>query len=351
MTDWNAHLQHAGARRIDDRHVDFDTPDQARLAQSESVLAPLEQFSILEVAGADAERFLQGQTSAQLSLVNGSFAAPTAFCTAKGRMLANAQLLRVAEERYWLLLDRDLVEPLHTHLGKFAAFYKAELTPRDDLALIGLIGHEAPALVETRLDMTPPTTWQQITRDERIVLRHPGQRPRLLLCLPQEEAGATWDLLAQHAAPVGNAIWQLHDIQAGLAWLNAAHQDRYLPQMINWEALGGISFKKGCYTGQEVVARAHFRGQVKKRLARGQLEGSTLPEIGSPVVDAEGKSQGEVFSAAGDAYGQVEILAVLTIREVDGPLEVEGQRLKLLKLPYPLERLDPETLISGGETV
>lgn len=349
MTDWNAHLQQLGARRPDERRIDFGDPDQARRAHDETVLIPLVHLSILEVAGADAERFLQGQTSAQLSLAQGDFAAPTAFCTAKGRMLANAQLLRVAEERYWLLLDRDLLEPLRTHLAKFAVFYKAEIRPRDDLAVIGLIGREAPALVEARLDITPPTTWQQIGHDERVVLRHPGQRPRLVICLPQEEAVEVWDTLARSATPVGNAVWQLHDIQAGLAWLNAEHQDSYLPQMINWEALGGISFKKGCYTGQEVVARAHFRGQVKKRLIRGQLDGDTLPDIGSPVLDAEGKSQGEVFAATLDGYGQVEILAVLTTREVSEPLTVAEQRLKRLKLPYPLERVDPETLASGGQ--
>lgn len=350
MTDWNAHLQEYGARRQSDRQIDFGDPDQARRAHDETVLVPLVHFAILEVAGSDAERFLQGQTSAQLSLAKGSFAAPTAFCTPKGRMLANAQLLRIEEGRYWLLLDGDLLEPLRAHLAKFAVFYKVELTPRDDLALLGLIGHEAPAIVETCLDMTPPTTWQQINQGERVVLRHPGQRPRLLVCLPQAEAVETWSKLARHAPPVGNAVWHLHDIQAGLAWLNAAHQDSYLPQMINWEALGGISFKKGCYTGQEVVARAHFRGQVKKRLIRGQLDGSTLPEIGAPVLDAEGKPQGDTFAAALDGYGQAEVLAVLTTREVSEPLQVAGQRLKRLRLPYPLERVDPETLAGGADT-
>ncbi len=91
-------------------------------------------------------------------------------------------------------------------------------------------------------------------------LRYPGESPRWLLCFDQAElsAGATIedDELSRNA-------WQLEDIRSGLAWLTDAQQDHFLPQMLNWEALGGISFKKGCYTGQEVVARAHFRGQVK----------------------------------------------------------------------------------------
>lgn len=347
MTDWKAHLQQAGAHFSDDRQVTFDTPSQARLAQTETVIAPLCHLAVLDVTGDDAERFLQGQTSAQLSLADGHFAAPTAFCSAKGRMLANAQLLRVDEGHYWLLLDRELLEPLRVHLAKFTVFYKVELTPRDDLAIIGLIGRDAPALVETRLDMVPPTVWHQAQHAQRVMLRHPGPSPRLVLCVPDSEAAPLWDTLARHAAPVGNAVWQLHDIKAGLAWLNASHQDSYLPQMINWEALGGISFKKGCYTGQEVVARAHFRGQVKKRLVRGQLDGNTLPEIGSDVLDADGKSRGEILAATLDSYDQVEILAVVTTRDVSEPLQVAGQRFKLLKLPYALERLDPESLVGG----
>ncbi|SHE90790.1 hypothetical protein SAMN02745148_01400 [Modicisalibacter ilicicola DSM 19980] len=350
MTHWSDHLHASGARFASERLVDFGDPDQARHAHDDTVAMPLLHLAVLEIAGADAERFLQGQTSAQLELVDGDFAPLTTFCTAKGRMLANAQLVRVAEGHYWLLLDRDLVDPLKTHLGKFAAFYKVELRRRDDLVLIGLAGRDAPALLEARLDTLPPATWHQAAQGESIALRHPGPVHRFVLCVPQADAAEVWNALARSATPVGNAVWQLHDIKAGLGWLNAAHQDTYLPQMINWEALGGISFKKGCYTGQEVVARAHFRGQVKKRMVRAQLYGAVVPDIGTPVLDASGKRHGEVFSAALDAYGQAEILAVVSTKDDDAPLEVEGQRLKRLKLPYAIERLDPEELAGGASS-
>ncbi|GAA5178528.1 YgfZ/GcvT domain-containing protein [Modicisalibacter zincidurans] len=348
MSDWTAHLEQHGARLVDERHIEFGAQESAASARQQSLLAPLIHFAVLEIAGADAERFLQGQTSAQLKLADGNFAAPTSFCTAKGRMLANGQLLRVDEARFWLLLDASLLEPLRSHLAKFAVFYKVELTPRDDLAVLGLIGHDGPALVERRLDATAPTTWQQIALGGGVVLRHPGDLPRLVLCLPHDEAIGAWQNLARETLPVGNGVWQLHDIRAGLAWLEVSLQDSYLPQMFNWEALGGISFKKGCYTGQEVVARAHFRGQVKKRLARGRFEGDTLPEPGSAVSDADGKSRGDVVAAASDGDGRVEILAVMTTREVSEPLTVGGQRLEWLELPYPLERLDPEMLATSG---
>ncbi|WP_129138365.1 YgfZ/GcvT domain-containing protein [Modicisalibacter coralii] len=348
MTDWNAHLESHGARHVDARHVSFADPAQVREALEKTVLQPLVHLAILEIRGSDAERFLQGQTSAQLTLADGDFAAPTSFCTPKGRMLANGQLMRREEGCYWLLLDAGLVEPLRGHLAKFAPFYKVELTARDDLAIIGLTGHAAPALVEARFDVTPPTTWRQATVDDGVIARHPGNLPRLLLCLTTPAAIDAWDALAHDATPVGNDVWQWQDIQAGLAWLDASLQDSYLPQMFNWEALGGVSFKKGCYTGQEVVARAHFRGQVKKRLVRARLEGASLPGIGDAVIDAEGKARGEVVAAALDGQGQAEILAVLTTRESAEPLTVGEQRLERLELPYPVERLDPEAMAVGS---
>ncbi|MFY0990330.1 YgfZ/GcvT domain-containing protein [Halomonas sp. C05BenzN] len=346
MNEWIATL--GGRQEAEDR-VEFESgslasPEPARRAMEATVMAPLVHLAVLDVTGPDAERFLQGQTSAQVTLADGDFAPLTAFCTPKGRMLANAQLWRVASEHYRLMMHRSLVASLADHLKKFAAFYKVELEARDDLALIGLIGREAAALAEVRFDVVAPKPWHQADSEELQVLAHPGPRPRVLACLPADRAIATWRRLAEHALPVGNAVWRLHDIQAGLAWLDASQGDTYLPQMINWEALGGISFKKGCYTGQEVVARAHFRGQVKKRLVRAQLEGSELPTLGSPVETADGKAVGEVLAAELDAYDQAEILAVLSTKEDLGPLSVAGQAFKQLKLPYPIERLDPESL-------
>ncbi|WP_192037089.1 folate-binding protein YgfZ [Halomonas sp. YLGW01] len=341
MTDWSAQL---GAVAEGEARVSFDTPTPARQALDTTVVTPLVHLGILEVAGEDAERFLQGQTSAQMSLADGDFAPLTCFCGTKGRMLANAQLLRAGPDRYWLLMARSLLEPLKAHLDKFAVFYKAEMRVREDLAPIGLIGQNAPALLEARFDITPPATWHQCQQDERVVVRHPGPRPRLIALLPVTALEDAWRVLKAQATPVGNAVWCLQDIQAGLGWLGASQQDSYLPQMINWEALGGISFKKGCYTGQEVVARAHFRGQVKKRLVRLTLEGNGLPEVGSELLDADGKRQGEVFAAERDAYDQIELLAVMTTKEVAEPLTVNDVRCQRQRLPYPLERLDPEVL-------
>ncbi|GED22432.1 CAF17-like 4Fe-4S cluster assembly/insertion protein YgfZ [Halomonas halmophila] len=341
MTDW---IAQTGGRRENETRIVFDTPEAARQALEGPVMTPLAHLGMLDVTGEGAERFLQGQTSAQMSLVDGGFAPLGCFCTPKGRILANVQIWRVDTGHYRLLMHHELVDSLRQHLAKFAPFYKVELTDRQDLALIGLFGREAPAVAEALIGITAPGPWHQAAHDAGQLLGHPGPTPRLLISVPEDQAGSLWSRLADKVTAVDSATWRLQDIQAGLAWLDASQGDTYLPQMLNWEALGGISFKKGCYTGQEVVARAHFRGQVKKRLMRAQLEGGQLPTPGSGIVDARDKRLGEVVSAELDAYGQAEILAVMSTREPAEPLSVDGQQLKLLKLPYPIERLDPEQL-------
>ncbi|QEM81877.1 YgfZ/GcvT domain-containing protein [Halomonas binhaiensis] len=347
MTDW---ISANGGRLRAPHDVEFDTADPARQVLENTVAIPLVHLGAVDVIGADAERFLQGQTSAQLSLVDGHFAPLTAFCSPKGRVMANAQLMRVAPEHYRLILHSSLVEPLTLQLSKFAAFYKVSLEPQENIALIGLIGREATALTEVDCDLTPPKLWHQATCGDTSVLTYPGPQTRYLITLPTQMAGEFFQRLLSQCVAVGNAIWKLADIQAGLHFINADQQDAYLPQMLNWEALAGISFKKGCYTGQEVVARAHFRGQVKKRLFRVQIEGDECPDNGSEVVNESGKRVGEIIASQVDAYGQPEGLAVLSTQATEEPLSLNGHRVQLLKLPYALERLDPEDLADSADT-
>ncbi|WP_224749844.1 YgfZ/GcvT domain-containing protein [Halomonas sp. ML-15] len=312
------------------------------------MITPLVHLGVLEIHGQGGVTFLQGQTSAQVELADGQVAPLTAFCTPKGRMLATAQLLRVDAERLWLLMPSERIAPLQAHLAKFAPFYKVGIEARDDLALIGVMGDAALSLVEAETGLATPKPWQQATSSTLQVLRHPGPVPRLLLIDSQDAMSPRWARLAANAIPTGNAAWCLQDIRSGLAWVDDGQQDAYLPQMFNWEALGGISFKKGCYTGQEVVARAHFRGQVKKRLVHLQFDGDTPPPAGDAVNDAAGKRQGDVIAAEYDGEGHIELLAVLSTRELAEPLSVAGHPCTRIPLPYPLERLDPEALFADA---
>lgn len=302
----------------------------------------LTHLAALDVKGVDAEKFLQGQTSAQVSLANGSFAPLTCFCTPKGRMLANAQLLRLNEGHFRLLLSTSLVDSLANHLKKFAAFYRAELIPQPGVMLIGA-SEDAQPLADQFGFTLPQHVYGQTNVGSACVVRYPGETPRWLFCFDGEFNLASQEVNDDDAS---RNAWQREDIRSGLAWITAAQQDHFLPQMLNWEALGGISFKKGCYTGQEVVARAHFRGQVKKRLMRASVFADALPEIAVSIVNSENKSVGEVVALATNEEGGVELLAVLntSVTTETAPLFLAGQPVTLLSLPYAIERLDPEQL-------
>lgn len=302
----------------------------------------LTHLAALDVKGADAEKFLQGQTSAQVNLANGQFAPLTCFCTPKGRMLANAQLLRLGDEHFRLLMSATLLDSLANHLKKFAAFYKAELTSLSGLTFLGT-STDAQAWAEKFALTLPEQAGIHTNSDQALALRYPGEIPRWLLCF---DNSTQYDISAVQDDQAGRNAWQLEDIRSGLAWLTEAQQDHFLPQMLNWEALGGISFKKGCYTGQEVVARAHFRGQVKKRLMRISLAAESLPEVGGSVVNGDDKTVGEVVVSAFNHQGGVELLAVMNtkVAEEMPPLFVDGEPASLLSLPYAIERVDPEQL-------
>ncbi|WNK18946.1 folate-binding protein [Halomonas piscis] len=314
-----------------------------------SATATLEHLAALDIRGDDAEGFLQGQTSAQVNLADGHFAALTCFCTPKGRMLASGQLARMGEGHYRLIVHASLIEPLMAHLKKFAPFYKVSLDAADAV-LLGASRRDAETLADTFGLALPTTAWQQSQADSDAAIA---------VCYP-EESGANsngWRWLfilpaaeAEKLDCRGDAArWQLADVRRGLVWLDADQQDSYLPQMLNWEALGGISFKKGCYTGQEVVARAHFRGQVKKRLSLGYLDAATPPANGAGVTTDEGKNIGEVVASAPAENDQTAVLAVLNTRplEKEPALAIEDATLTLAELPYAIERVDPEDLASG----
>ena len=303
----------------------------------------LPHLAALDIKGADAEKFLQGQTSAQVALADGFFAPLTCFCTPKGRMLANAQLLKVSDGHYRLLLSTSLIEMLASHLAKFAAFYRVELQTQSSMLIVG--ASESANRAAQAFDLALPNQpFTHHSNAQATALCQPGHGRWLITIENAAE---------QHAIEVNDNedsfnTWLLEDIRSGLAWLTASQQDHFLPQMLNWEALGGISFKKGCYTGQEVVARAHFRGQVKKRLVRVTTTADTLPRVGDTLVDEQDKTVGEVVSSAFSDKQQIEMLAVANTKVTEAltPLYWQGHSITLCDLPYAVERLDPEQLVN-----
>ena len=309
--------------------------DCAALADSggKPLLAPLPDRGALLLEGPDATRFLQGQFSCDaLGLAVGGHRLG-ACCTPKGRVVANPVLWRIGEQRWLLALPRSAIAPLREFLARYLVFSRAELRDvSDELLACGEFGAVDCAGAAALAD-APDSEWGGEL--ELGLWRQVAPQWRELW-LPAARAASLWtQLLASGARPVGEAIWRLKLIRQGCGEVSGQTSGAFLPQMLNLDALGGIDYNKGCYTGQEVVARAHFRGQLKRRLYRAEATTQTAPEPGTTLLGPDGVACGDVVCAAPVARGRWELLAVLR-RDKAHAAQLGGNALRLLPLPYPL---------------
>lgn len=297
----------------------------------------LDHEGILAVRGVDAAKFLQGQLTCNLSYLNAETSSLGARCTPKGRMTSSFRIVAEADG-YLLAMASDLLESQLVDLKKYAVFSKVSLS--DDSAQwvrFGLSGADA-LLAELGLALDGQA--DQVARHDGLIAVALGQG-RTELWVPTERAAQIKERLAAQLQPGNLNDWLLGQVRAGVGQVFGATRELFIPQMINLQAVGGVSFKKGCYTGQEIVARMQYLGRLKRRLHRLVLDGDELPEPGRELFSpVHSTSVGEVVLAARAADG-VELLAVLQDDAVaDGRVrlgEAEGQPLRLLDLPYVLD--------------
>ncbi|GMG87584.1 folate-binding protein YgfZ [Biformimicrobium ophioploci] len=277
----------------------------------------------MQVAGADTQKLLQGQLTCDVTNLATGGGCFGAHCNPKGRMISAFHLLKESESSVYCSMPRDQVAAATAALGKYAVFFKADVTDvSEKWRGFGLAGATA---VEAAAGIARPGVLVDKLTDSIAVL-----------WTATETAEALWQDLAKQASPASTSDWQLELVRAGLPEVSAATAEQFIPQMINLQALGGVSFDKGCYTGQEVIARMQFRDANKKRMFRLVTTAGEQPQPGSDVLLESGKAAGEVVTAAGNADG-VELLAVLNKKDVAGDsgfLLPDGRELALADIPY-----------------
>ncbi|QBF28211.1 folate-binding protein [Pseudomonas tructae] len=298
----------------------------------------LSHEGVLAVRGSDAGKFLQGQLTCNISYLNEHTASLGARCMVKGRMQSSFRILPEGDG-YLLAMAHELLEPQLADLKKYAVFSKAKLTD-DSTAWVRLGLHNGEAVLPT-LGLEVPAQPDAVTRHNGLIAIAVSPA-RIELWVPAEQAEAVQTQLASSLAKAELNDWLLGQIRAGIGQVMAQTRELFIPQMINLQAVGGVSFKKGCYTGQEIVARMQYLGKLKRRQYRVALADDTLPAPGTEVFSpTHGSSVGEVVLAARSEQG-CELLAVLTADAVeDNNLHLgspEGPRLTLLTLPYELDR-------------
>jgi folate-binding protein YgfZ len=294
-------------------------------------VAALPHLGVIRAQGEDAASFLHGQLTQDFALLGPGEARLAAFCNAKGRMLASFIGFKRGADEVLLVCSRDLLPATLKRLSMFVLRAKAKLTDASaEFALYGLAGAPLQAL-----EPGPQTPW-------KLVAAGAGQ---LVQLYPADgQARALWIGPADGAAPAGPAmdlaLWQWSEVRSAVATLTAPVVEAFVPQMLNYESVGGVNFKKGCYPGQEVVARSQFRGTLKRRafLARADQE----LVAGQEVFQGTDTDQpaGMVVQAAPAPDGGWEAIVSLQLSAAEaGDLHAGsagGPLLRLLQLPYLL---------------
>ncbi|MGH8383706.1 YgfZ/GcvT domain-containing protein [Pseudomonas sp.] len=298
----------------------------------------LSHEGILAVRGSDAGKFLQGQLTCNINYLGDSTSSLGARCMVKGRMQSSFRILPEADG-FLLAMTRELLEPQLADLKKYAVFSKAKLTDDSD-AWVRFGLHEGDAALQA-LGLEMPGQADGITRHDGLIAIAVSAG-RIELWVPAEQAERVQAQLAEKLPQTALNDWLLGQIRAGIGQVMAQTRELFIPQMINLQAVGGVSFKKGCYTGQEIVARMQYLGKLKRRQYRVALTDQALPEPGSEIFSpTHNSSVGEVVLAARSTAGS-ELLAVLSADAVeDNNLHLgslDGPRLELLTLPYELDR-------------
>lgn len=302
-------------------------------------LATLENLGLLAITGKDAASFLQGYITTNADGMSNENWQQGAFCNIQGRMVSSYLMTGDAVSGFLLRLDSPLVAATIEFLSKYILFAKAASTDVSaDFNIIGVWGENADTELSKLFPNVPdavPSLGGHRAVNGVHLARLPGPVPRFELWLPNDQPSP----LAQTDVQIADAdSWHLMDIQSGIGHVTAPIAEKLIPQMMNYQAISAIDFDKGCYLGQEIIARMQYRGELKQRMFRASSQVPSTP--GDSIFDQNGKPAGFVVSCA-KSSGSYELLAVLRQAGNQFFQAEEGTALEILDLPYTLPSVDP----------
>ena len=313
---------------------DKPTPPQS------TQLVQLQQTRLLLVKGPDASKFLQGQVTCDLRELSAPVTRIGAQCNAKGRILFSFRALQLDAETIALRIPASMLDKAKSSLGKYIVFSKAKLHESDDYTLFGLFGDQAQQTANTIFNQLPTSNDEWVEQDSNILIQ---LAPDRFECWVTSANVTTFaQQLADHSLSTSLDDWELLNIRSGIADIYPETIELFTPQEINYQLVNGVNFRKGCYTGQEIVARLHYRGKLKRHMYRFALNANQLPSPGTALVNATtGQACGHLVAAAFASDGQIEILASLLDEQLDKVvLEASPEILSQRPLPYAIPTAD-----------
>lgn len=334
--DWKNHLLAAGAAIDHETVLHFGDPAaELRAAQGGNIVADLSHFGLVGFNGEDSQIFLQGQATNDVRQVTASQAQIGSLCTPQGRMLATF-LLWQHDGDYFMELPAALRASIQKHLSKYVM--RAKVKVRDaggESVRLGVAGEGAAGALRAIFGALPPVPYAAIDSEHGLLIALPGSRYEIVAA--PDRAGELWQALRPACTPVGANCWDWLSIRAGVPVILPATQEQFTPQMANIELLGGVSFTKGCYTGQEIVARTQHLGKVKRRLYLAHLDGDGAPQPGEVLAGAE---HGMIVNAEAAPDGGFDVLAVISTEDVAAGkarfTTADGSPLQFQAMPYAL---------------
>ncbi len=290
-------------------------------------ITPLTHLGVIRAQGDEAAKFLHGQLTQDFALLGPQQARLAAYLSPKGRMLASFIACQRSATEVLLVCSRDLLAATLKRLSMFVLRTKVKLTDAsDEFALYGLAGD---ALISIAGSACP--AWAKADFDDQILVHlYPALgQPRGLWIAPQGSP-------APQGQALDAALWAWGEVRSGVATLSAPLVETFVPQMLNYESVGGVNFKKGCYPGQEVVARSQFRGQLKRRTYLAHSPSALA--VGAEIFTAEDAEQavGLVVQSAPAPAGGWDALVCLQTHASSADLRAGPAPLALQPLPYAL---------------
>jgi tRNA-modifying protein YgfZ len=337
---WQDFLRERGARVEAGAVSHFgDAAAELCAARDGGVVASLTHLGLIACSGGDAQTFLHGQLSNDVKKLTHERSEYAAYCSAKGRMLANFLMWR-EEEAYCLQLARSLLPATQQRLAMFVLRAKVKLADAGASRLIlGLAGSAAAEALRELFPVLPREAHQVVHDPARgTLIALPGARFELIAEL--ESAKRLWDTLAAVLTPVGTACWEWLEIRNGIPLITPATREQFVPQMANMDLIGAINFQKGCYPGQEIVARTQYLGQIKRRMVLAHVAGQVMPQPGDALFSSapDAQASGTVVNAQAAPDGGYDLLAVMQTASLTQATvhfqSADGPVLSVLPLPY-----------------
>ncbi|MDO8350168.1 MAG: folate-binding protein [Gallionella sp.] len=327
-------------------HTADITPHGVECATTATVLCDLSQFGTLRVSGEEAQAFLQNLFSNDIREVSATRAQFSSFNTAKGRMLATFLIWRDGDD-YLLQLPATLTEAMRKKLSMYVLRAKVKITDAgEEVISLGLSGDNVQEILLKLCESLPesPLGVSSIGNQAGSLIKYSDTR--FQISTTPQQAITLVQTLGNQAKIVGSVCWDWLNIRAGLAVILPQTQEQFVPQMANLDLTGGINFKKGCYPGQEIVARMHYLGKLKRRMYLAHIASETAPQAGDELFSADMAETdppqpcGMIANAAPAPNGGYDVLAVIQIASHDAHSihlgSLQGAPLQFMPLPYSL---------------